>query len=114
MASVLITTLEVFTRVSPNNSLERLTKRSVGFITDRPSDVCELLVTLLQKLHRLLHSPFGHIFQRRLPEQFLKSYCECGARHARCFSQGFDRPGCIHTIVNSIQGSANLGIENST
>src|SRR6185437_2364434 len=38
---------EVFTRVSPNNSLERLTERSVGIVTDRPSDVYELLVTLL-------------------------------------------------------------------
>ena len=41
------TTFEVFTRVSPDNSLERLTERSVGLVTDRPSDVYELLVTLL-------------------------------------------------------------------
>jgi len=47
MASVLITTSEIFTRVSPNNSLERLTERSVGIVTDRPSDVYELFVTLL-------------------------------------------------------------------
>jgi len=47
MASVLITTFEVFTRVGPDNSLERLTERSVGLVTDRPSDVYELLVTLL-------------------------------------------------------------------
>src|ERR1035438_7680815 len=47
MASVLITTFEIFTRVSPNNSLERLTERSVGIVTDRPSDVYELFVTLL-------------------------------------------------------------------
>jgi hypothetical protein len=47
MASVLITTFEIFTRVSPDNSLERLTERSVGLVTDRPSDVDELLVTLL-------------------------------------------------------------------
>ena len=42
------TTFEVFTRVGPNNSLERLTERSVGFVTDRPSDVYELFVTLLE------------------------------------------------------------------
>ena len=41
------TTFEVFTRVSPDNSLERLTERSVGLVTDRPSDVYELFVTLL-------------------------------------------------------------------
>ena len=41
------TTSEVFTRVSPDNSLERLTERSVGLVTDRPSDVYELFVTLL-------------------------------------------------------------------
>jgi hypothetical protein len=40
-------TFEVFTRVSPDNSLERLTERSVGLITDQPGDVDELLVTLL-------------------------------------------------------------------
>jgi hypothetical protein len=42
------TTFEVFTRTSPNNSLERLTERSVGLVTDRPSNVYELIVTLLQ------------------------------------------------------------------
>ena len=47
MASVLITTFEIFTRVSLDNSLERLTECSVGKVTDRPSDVYELLVTLL-------------------------------------------------------------------
>ena len=47
VASVLITTLKVFTRVGPDNSLERLTERSVGLVTDRPSNVYELLVTLL-------------------------------------------------------------------
>ena len=41
------TTFEVFTRVGPDNSLERLTERSVGLVTDRPSDVYELFVTLL-------------------------------------------------------------------
>jgi hypothetical protein len=41
------TTFEVFTRVSPDNSLERLTERSVGLVTDRPSNVYELFVTLL-------------------------------------------------------------------
>ena len=39
------TTFEVFTRVSPDNSLERLTERSVGLVTDRPSNVYELFVT---------------------------------------------------------------------
>jgi hypothetical protein len=33
------TMFEVFTRVGPDNSLERLTERSVGLVTDRPSDV---------------------------------------------------------------------------
>jgi len=47
MASVLITTFEIFTRVSPNNSLERLTERSVGLVTDRTGNVHELFVTLL-------------------------------------------------------------------
>jgi hypothetical protein len=41
------TTFEVFTRVGPDNSLERLTEGSVGLVTDRPSDVYELFVTLL-------------------------------------------------------------------
>ena len=41
------TTFEVFTRVGSDNSLERLTERSVGLVTDRPSDVYELFVTLL-------------------------------------------------------------------
>src|ERR1039458_2050937 len=41
------TTFEVFTRVGPDNSLERLTERSVGLVTDQPSDVYELFVTLL-------------------------------------------------------------------
>ena len=42
------TTFEVFTRVGPDNSLERLTERSVGLVTDRPSDVYELFVTLFE------------------------------------------------------------------
>ncbi len=41
------TTFEVFTRVSPDNSLERLTERSVGLVTDQPSNVDELLLPLL-------------------------------------------------------------------
>ncbi len=41
------TTLEIFTGAGPDNSLERLTKRGVGLVTDQPSDVCELFVTLL-------------------------------------------------------------------
>ena len=40
-------TFEVFTRVGPGNSLERLTERSVGLVTDRPGNVYELLVALL-------------------------------------------------------------------
>ena len=47
MTLVFKTTFEVFTRVSPDNSLERLTERSVGLVTDRPSDVYQLFVTLL-------------------------------------------------------------------
>ena len=42
------TTFEVFTRVGSNNSLERLTERSVGLVTDLPSDVDELFVTLFE------------------------------------------------------------------
>jgi len=41
------TAFEVFTRVGPDNSLERLTEGSAGLVTDRPSNVYELLVTLL-------------------------------------------------------------------
>jgi len=33
------TTFEVFTRAGPNNSLEGLTERSVGLVTDQPSNV---------------------------------------------------------------------------
>ena len=47
MTLVFKTTFEVFTRVGPDNSLERLTERSVGLVTDRPSDVYELSVTPL-------------------------------------------------------------------
>jgi hypothetical protein len=39
---------EIFTRVGPNNSFERLTERSVGLVTDRPSNVYELFVTLFK------------------------------------------------------------------
>jgi len=42
------TTFEVFTRVRPDNSLERLTERSVGLVTDRPGDVDELFVALFE------------------------------------------------------------------
>jgi len=42
------TTFEVFTRVGPNNSLERLTERGVGLVTDQPGDIYELFVTLLE------------------------------------------------------------------
>ena len=41
------TTSEVFTRAGPDHSLERLTERSVGLVTDRPGDVYELFVSLL-------------------------------------------------------------------
>ena len=40
-------TFEVFTRIGPDNSLERLTERSVGLLTDQPGDIYELFVTLL-------------------------------------------------------------------
>jgi hypothetical protein len=42
------TTFEVFTRVGPDNSLERLTERSIGIVTHQPSNIYELLVTLLE------------------------------------------------------------------
>jgi hypothetical protein len=42
------TAFEVFTRARPDNSLERLTERGVGLVTDRPSNVDELLVTLFE------------------------------------------------------------------
>src|SRR6185437_14572471 len=42
------TMFEIFPRVGPDNSLERLTERSVGLITDQPGDVDELLVPLLE------------------------------------------------------------------
>ena len=42
------TTFEVFTRVGPDNSLERLAERSVGLVTDQPGDVYELFVTLFE------------------------------------------------------------------
>jgi hypothetical protein len=42
------TAFEVFTRAGPDDSLERLTERSVGLVTDRPSDVDELFVTLFE------------------------------------------------------------------
>ena len=41
------TTFEVFTRVDADNSLERLAEGSAGLVTDRSSNVYELLVTLL-------------------------------------------------------------------
>src|ERR1700733_5570179 len=41
------TTFEVFPGVGPDNSLERLTERSVGLVTDQPSNVDELLLPLL-------------------------------------------------------------------
>ena len=41
------TAFYVFTGIGPDNSLESLTERSVGLVTDRPGNVYELLVTLL-------------------------------------------------------------------
>src|SRR3984893_6529747 len=55
MSLVFKTTFEIFTRVSPDNSLERLTERSVGLVTDQPSDVYELFVALFEQLDRFLH-----------------------------------------------------------
>jgi hypothetical protein len=48
MTLVSKTALEVFTRAGPDNSLERLAERSVGLVTDRPSNVYELFVTLFE------------------------------------------------------------------
>jgi hypothetical protein len=48
MSLVFKTTFEVFTRAGPDNSLERLTERSVGLVADRPGNVYELLVTLFE------------------------------------------------------------------
>jgi len=42
---VLQTTSEVFTRIRPDNSLERLTECGVGLVTDQSSDFWELFVT---------------------------------------------------------------------
>jgi len=42
------TRFEVFTRVGPDNALERLAERSVGLVTDQPGNVDELFVTLLE------------------------------------------------------------------
>ncbi len=42
---VLQTTFDVFASVGPDNSFERLTERSVGFVTDQSSDFWELFVT---------------------------------------------------------------------
>jgi hypothetical protein len=42
------TTFDVFTSVGSDNSLERLTERSVGLVPDQPSDIDELFVTLFE------------------------------------------------------------------
>jgi hypothetical protein len=47
MTAAFKTMFDVFTSVGPDNSLERLTERSVGLVTDQPSDIYELFVTLL-------------------------------------------------------------------
>ncbi len=62
------TTFEVFTRVSPDNSLERLTERSVGLVTDRPSDVHELFVTLFV----VTASPFASATRLHIPVVFVR------------------------------------------
>src|SRR5665213_1650412 len=112
MTAAFRTTFAVFTSVGSNNSLESLTERSVGLVTDQPSDINELLITLFEQLNRLLHPPRSYIFQRCLSEQLFKSRCKCGARHARRLGQRFDRPGCIHSVVDGTQGNAELRIEN--
>jgi hypothetical protein len=48
MAEAFRTTFEVIPRVGPDNSLERLTERSVGRIAHRPGDVDELFVALFK------------------------------------------------------------------
>jgi hypothetical protein len=48
MTVALKTTFEVFTRVGPDNSLERFTECSVRLVTDQPSDVYQLSVTLFE------------------------------------------------------------------
>ena len=48
LTAAIKTTSQIFTRVGPDNSLERLAERSVGFVTDRPSNVDELFVTLFE------------------------------------------------------------------
>ena len=62
------TTFEVFTRVSPDNSLERLTERSVGLVTDRPSNVYELFVTLFV----VTASPSASATQLHIPAVFVR------------------------------------------
>ncbi len=42
---VLQATSEVFARISPDNSLERLTECGVGLVTDQSSDFWERFVT---------------------------------------------------------------------
>ena len=62
------TTFEVFTRVGPDNSLERLTERSVGLVTDQPSDVYELFVTLFV----VTASPSASATRLRIPAVFVR------------------------------------------
>ena len=50
MTVAFTTTFDVSTRVGPDNSLERLTERSVGPVTDQPSDIYALFVTLFEQL----------------------------------------------------------------
>jgi hypothetical protein len=44
---IALTGTVIITRIGSDNSLERLTERGAGLVTDRSSHVCELLVALL-------------------------------------------------------------------
>ena len=45
---IALTASEIIARIGSDNPLERLTEGSVGLVADRPSNVYELLVTLLE------------------------------------------------------------------
>jgi hypothetical protein len=114
MALVLITAFDVFTSVGTDNSLERLTERNVGFVTDQRA-------TSMSFLSRCSSNCIAFCIRHAVtyssgvcPSSSLKRAAKCGARHASRLGQGFDRPGCIHSVVNGTQGSAQLRIENGT
>ena len=48
MTATFTSTSYVFPSVGPDYSFERLTERSVGLVTDQPSNIDELLVTLFE------------------------------------------------------------------